>query len=130
VEVASVTTARLKLVATTTDSANFEVQARAINGGASDVRVVTTPTLYSTSILLPATEQSYTLPVGTRWFSIINHSIRDLQVSYTLGQSGTNYRVIPRGTCTTHPGVDSTAAITIYMQAAASGGRVEIESWA
>lgn len=41
VEVASVTTARLKLVATTTDAADFEVQARAINGGASDVRVVT-----------------------------------------------------------------------------------------
>lgn len=41
VEVASVTTTRLKLVATTTDAASFEVQARAINGGASDVRVVT-----------------------------------------------------------------------------------------
>lgn len=44
VEVASVTTTRLKLVATTTDAANFEVQARAINGGASDVRVVTAGT--------------------------------------------------------------------------------------
>lgn len=106
-----------------------------VGGGGSPVSSATdnkptVPTLYSATIALADTEQSYSLPAGTRWFSLINHDIRDLKIAYTLGQSGTNYRIVPRGCSSVHPEIDSTASITIYFQAAAAGGRLEIESWA
>lgn len=88
------------------------------------------PSLHVATIVAPSTEQSYTLPAGTKWFSIINHDIPGLQVAYTLGQSGSVYRLIPRGSSTVHPKLDSSASVTIYFQAATVGGRLEIESWA
>lgn len=45
IQIASVTTHRLRLKASTTAAANFEVQARAINGGASTTRVVTSSSI-------------------------------------------------------------------------------------
>lgn len=105
-----------------------------VGGGGSPVSSasqvgLTVPALHSNTIALADTEQSYTLPAGTRWFSIVNHDIQNLKISYTLGQSGTNYRIIPRGCSSTHPELDPTASITIYYQAPATGGRLEIESW-
>lgn len=104
------------------------------SGGSSPVSSTsqtgpTNPTLYVDTIALAATEQSYALPAGTRWFSIINHDIKDLQIAYVSGNSGTTYRIIPRGCASYHPKLNSTASITIYFQAAAAGGRLEIESW-
>ena len=89
----------------------------------------TTPKLEVVTIASANTEQSYTLPAGTTWFSIINHDVPVLKVSYEVGTSGTTYREIPRGRSTVHPELDSTASVTIYYQAATPGGRVEIESW-
>lgn len=105
------------------------------SGGSSPVASAagikaTTPTLYSTTIAVANVEQSYALPANTQWFSIINHSVPGLKVAYAVGQSGTNYRLIPRGCSTVHPELDSTASITIYFQAPTAGGRIEIESWA
>lgn len=89
----------------------------------------TTPNLHTDTIAVANQEQSYTLPAGTVWFSIINQSVPVLKVSYTAGNSGTEYREIPRGCSTVHPKLDSAASVTIYYQAATPGGRVEIESW-
>ena len=87
------------------------------------------PTLAVLTVDAADTEQSYTLPAGTMWFSIINHTVPVLKVSYNAGESGSVYREIPRGRSTIHPELDSTASVTIYYQAATPGGRVEIESW-
>lgn len=45
VQVAPVTTSRLRLKVTTTGAADFEVQARAINGGASNTRVISSSSI-------------------------------------------------------------------------------------
>lgn len=104
------------------------------SGGSSPVASAsgvkaTAPTLASATIAIANVEQSYALPAGTQWFSIINHDVPELKVAYSVGQSATNYRVVPRGCSTTHPKLDSTASVTIFFQAATAGGRIEFESW-
>jgi hypothetical protein len=91
---------------------------------------ITTPSLYVDTLAAPDTEYSYSLPIGTKWFSIINQSVPVLKVAYNVGESGTTYREVPCGSETTHPLLDATASITIYYQSATAGGRIEIESWA
>lgn len=99
-----------------------------VAGSASSEAVV--PSLHVATIASVDTEQSYSLPAGTKWFSIINQNVPVLKVAYTMGQSGTTYREIPRGCSTVHPRLDSSATVTIYYQASTIGGRIEIESWA
>jgi hypothetical protein len=89
----------------------------------------TTPTLGVATIAVADTEQSYALPTGTKWFSIINQSVPVLKIAYSVGQSGILWREIPRGCSTVHSALDSTASVTIYFQAATVGGRIEFESW-
>lgn len=90
---------------------------------------VKVPHIQVLTIQTPDTEQAYTLPAGTKWFSIINHSVPILKLAYVAEQSASNFREIPRGCSTAHPLLDSSASIIIYYQASTAGGRLEIESW-
>jgi hypothetical protein len=103
------------------------------SGGSSPVAGtaanVITPTLGVATIAVANVEQSSALPVGTKWFSIINHSVPVLKVAYSVGQSGILWREIPRGCSTTHPAIDSSATVVIYFQSSTAGGRIEFESW-
>jgi hypothetical protein len=76
------------------------------------------------------TEQSYALPAGTKQFEVMNQSVRDLKIAYSVGDSGVLYKTMPRGTSFSILNLDSTANVVLYYQSATSGGRLEIESWA
>lgn len=91
---------------------------------------VTTPTLFNDVILTANTEQSYALPAGTKQFEVLNQSVSELKIAYSVGTSGTVYKTMYRGTSFSILNLDSTATIVLFYQSATAGGRLEVESWA
>lgn len=85
----------------------------------------------NTTIALANTEQSETLPVGTKFFNFINRGLSTIKLAYTSGKSGTDYISVPgRGGHHEVDGIASDAPqITLYFQSTTAGGRIEIEHW-
>lgn len=111
-------------------SSYFSDGGGSIPGGAGTPNeLVTTPTIFTTTIAIANTEQSYAVPANTKQVEVVNFGSADLKLAYAAGESGTNYRTIPCGAGIKLPSLDSSASITLYFQSAAVGGRVEIESW-
>lgn len=92
--------------------------------------LVTPQTIVNTTIAAANVEQSTSLTSGVKKFSFINRSNFDVKLSYISTESGSNYMTIPPyGGCIEENGIDPSASITLYYQAATTGGRIEVVSW-
>lgn len=87
----------------------------------------TEPAIYNVSVPLANTEVSQALSPSTKQFLIKVRGNATLKVAYTLGESGTNYITIPKGSVLVETGLDFTG--TIYFQCDQASQTVEIREW-
>lgn len=81
------------------------------------------------TIAVANTEQSTALMADTKKFLFINRSRFPVKLAYTATESGTAYQTIPPyGGCAEEI-IDPSALVTLYYQAAMTGGRIEIITW-
>lgn len=91
---------------------------------------VTTPTITNTTIALANTEETFSLPAGTKRFLLKTRTPNvKMQLSYVSGQSGTTYLTILPGTYYLEDGVDAGASLTLYIQSNKDSTVVELLSW-
>ena len=84
----------------------------------------TTPTILNVSIPVANTEVSQALPANTKHFIIRSRNKGKLQVSFTSGQSGSNFFTIPAGS--SYEDENFYTSLTIYFQSSKAGDILEI----
>lgn len=129
---------KCRIEAIYTDAVDYRVTVRSV-GAAGDVSGiadgieealhVSNPTVFNLSLPVADTEGSYTLPAGTKKFSVFARERSRVQLSYTSGQSGTTFMTIKPGFEYVRSEIEAAASITIYCQSSKNGEVVEIESW-
>ena len=87
-----------------------------------------TPTITNLSATIAATEYNHSFQSGTRKFRIVSRKVSQLQISYTLGESGTKFITIPRGGWHSEENVDA-SAVTLYVQSTIGNNIIEILEW-
>lgn len=90
---------------------------------------VSTPTLSNVSIALAATEQSFSIPSGTKRFSLKIRGNSNLNVSYISGQSGTNFLLVPTGSEYIEDNLYLASSLSIYFQSDKNTQILEIITW-
>lgn len=85
------------------------------------------PTIFNKTMTLADTEYSYQLPEDTVKFELKCRTDFDVKLSFTSGESGTNYFTIPSGQSYWEDEVETTK--TLYFQCADAGKILEIKSW-
>lgn len=104
-------------------------------GGSGGLPLVTTasgatnPLLDNVVMTTAGFEYSYVLPTGCRQYIIKLRDTARLQLSYVVGQSGTNYITVPRGCFLSEDDLLTTSTITIYFQSDVAAQVAEIISW-
>ena len=89
----------------------------------------TNPTVANVTIPLASTEVSYTLPTGTKMFLIRTRGLAKMQLSYTVGTSGTTYVTIPANANYCTEGLTLPVGVTLYFQTNIASQIAEIVSW-
>jgi len=84
--------------------------------GVTDTNVVTTPTIAWIDFLAQNVEYSYAMPAGTKRFLLQNVGSREIQASYTAGDSGIAGNWYPIGASTSHFEEEIGADQTIYTR--------------
>ena len=122
-------------ITSTADATGFKIglDTEIINPSTRPVPVSFTPAALTPSIFNVTTgaanaESSQALPVGTQQFSIANIGNGVLQVSFTVGTSGTVFKTIPPGAEWEKSGINST--LTLYFQSNKASQDIEIVAWA
>ena len=88
------------------------------------------PYIYNVTLTLANTEYSQELPVRTSRVQIQPRQDNDIKVSFTSGESGTNYFTVKGGmNYFEWEMVNGTGVTTIYVQGATAGTVVEILVW-
>ena len=90
---------------------------------------VTTPVIANQTITSANTEYSYALPANTKRFKIQNRNEGLIKLSYTSGQSGTNYWTIFPGQQYDGENISNTATLTLYYQSTKAAQLLEVVSW-
>lgn len=88
------------------------------------------PTIANVAMATAATEYDYALPAGTKRFLIKNRMNGVVQLSYSLGTSGTTYETIPRGVFYMEENINPGVAVTLYLQSPSASQIIEVTSWA
>lgn len=97
--------------------------------GNTNTNVVATPTIDNFSMPLAGVEYSYTLPTGTRRFTLKNRTSGLVKLSYAVGESGTKWYSIEPGTSYGEEDL-RLGSLTFYFQSPTPNQIVEILSWA
>ena len=103
------------------------------SGGSTSVAIsgVNTPSIQNVTITLAATEETITLPAGTRRFMIKTRTENaKMQISYVSGESGTQYLTLIPGAVYKEDGIDAAASVSLYVQSNKASTVVELVSWA
>lgn len=91
---------------------------------------VSAPTVANVTLALAATEYSYAFPAGTKRFFAKNRENGSIQISYSVGTSGTNYATIDVGGYYTEENISPSVSLTLYFQSPSAAQLLEIISWA
>lgn len=94
--------------------------------GTISIQSVSTETIANVTLTLANTEYSYTLPTLTKRFMIKSRSGHDFRYSPVLGESGTNFLLLPSYWQDNVVGV---VTRTLYFQSKNAGEIMEISSW-
>lgn len=90
----------------------------------------TTPGVLNLAMPTASTEYSIALPAGTtRYEAHLRSGSAALQLSYTVGTSGTTYTTVPAGCGISEGPIASTASITLYIQSPKANQTLEIICW-
>lgn len=89
---------------------------------------LTAPTVFNFPIVAAATEYSYTFPANTKKFTLNARGNAKVQLSYTAGQSGTDFKTLYSGSVHKEDKINL-ASLTVYFQANKAGEVLEILSW-
>lgn len=89
--------------------------------------VSTTPKIYNVAVATANTETSQTLSVGIKKFTIFVRGLATLKLSFTSGQSGTNYITVPAGSA--YHADELKFSGTLYFQTTKDTQTVEITEW-
>lgn len=99
------------------------------SGGSGSAGTVTTPTINNLTATLANTEYSHAFAANTKEFYLyVRSGGGDLKVSFTSGQSGTNYLTIGPTGFIAQSNI-AAASLTIYYQATQAGTEIEVLSW-
>jgi transcription elongation GreA/GreB family factor len=90
---------------------------------------VSTPLVSNISMPTAGTEYTFTIPAGTKRFSIKLRGVAQLNVTYTSGASGTNYILISAGCEYNEENLDLGSGLPIYFQANKNTQVLEIITW-
>ena len=90
--------------------------------------VVSTPFSDNFSMPLANTEYAYAFPDNTRRFMIQNRNVGIIKLSYTSGESGTNYFSLSGGVVYSERNIETTT-ITLYLQSPSANQLLEVISW-
>ena len=101
-----------------------------INLPTVDAGGVGTPLIRRVVLTLATTEYSYTLPVGTKQFNVLNEGADIVTLSYETGGSGdpTRNTEIDPNNSYEETGLNITQ-LTIYLQSASPAQTVKVISW-
>ena len=92
------------------------------------MEIVAKPTINNTDLTLANTEYSYSLPDGTKSFSIRLRNVGyPLQLAMISGESNTTYVNIPQGGNFLEEDIKSN--ITLYFRTTSGGQVAEILTW-
>lgn len=95
--------------------------------------LVTTPTLVLISLGTAGTEETITVPAGTKWYRIKARDNAKLQFSYIAGQSNSNFYTINPGFTYSTPdtaNLNIGTNLLVYIQSTKDFTVVEVEVWA
>lgn len=96
--------------------------------GTATIEFPSTPTIYNvTTSATPGTEASQVLTSGTKQLTIRVRGNSNLQISFSVGQSGTNFITIPARASYTITDINFSG--TIYFQADKPSQVVEVLEW-
>lgn len=95
--------------------------------GTATLESGSTPTIYNVSVPLANTEVSQALSAETKKFSIRVRGVAKLKISYTSGQSGTNYWTVFPGTVYMEDMLNFSGSL--YFQTNLPAMTVEIVEW-
>lgn len=90
---------------------------------------VSIPVINNVSMPLAATEYSFTIPAGTKRFTIKLRENAQLQVAYISGGSGSNYLLVPVGCEYSEQNLDLSSGLPLYFQANKNTQVLEIILW-
>ena len=99
-----------------------------LNSSTQQQSLDTTPTIFNIALGTTDTEQSQALPSNTKQFLIKTRNNTELKISYTSGQSGTNFITIKRNAVFTDTNLY--ASQTLFFQSPSTGDTVEIVAYA
>lgn len=89
---------------------------------------VNTPVISNFITINASTEYNYSFPANTKKFSLNARGNAKLQFSYTIGQSGSNFKTVFPGNSYSESNI-VVPILTIYFQSNKAGEVVEILSW-
>ena len=90
----------------------------------------TTPGVLNLAMPTAATEYSIALPANTvRYEAHLRSGSAILQLSYSVGTSGTTYTTVPAGCGISEGPISSTATVSIYIQSPKGNQVLEIIYW-
>jgi hypothetical protein len=104
------------------------IEALDVNVANLDI-TVDSPIITNVSIPTLATEQSFSIPAGTKRISVKIRGNAQLNIAYISGQSGTNYILVPIGTEYIEDNLNLTSPLTMYFQANKNTQVLEIITW-
>ena len=87
------------------------------------------PKIENVALTLAATEVAHALTAGSKQFQVLNRNNGKLQLSYSVGTSGTVFQTIPPGCFYREGNIDPSVSITLYMQSPIAAQTVEVASW-
>lgn len=90
--------------------------------------VATTPVIANVLVATANTEYSYAFPANTKEFSLNTRGMSKMQVSFTSGQTNSNYLTVYAGSKYEESNISLTST-TVYFQLNKAGDTVEILSW-
>lgn len=89
-----------------------------------------TPVIYNLTLTSANTEYPQTMPIDVRKFAVRPRtSSHVLKMSYTEGESGTNYITVDSSGFAWNDHI-AVSGLVLYFQSATAGAIVEIEAWA
>lgn len=95
-----------------------------------DTNTVSSPNTANVSAPTANTEYSYVFPAGTKKFLIQSRLGAKLQISYTLGATGTIFLTLSPWNWYATDNLLATSSYTIYFRSSISGDTLEVQSWA
>jgi hypothetical protein len=90
---------------------------------------ISNPAINNITVAAANVEQSFSLPSGTLEFRLKARNKSKIQLSYTSGQSNTNYITITPGCEYERTRINPTTSITLYFQVSKDNTELELETF-